>query len=159
MSSYQVLMQLHSHTPFKHTVMYPHIMLKSSHNTMFYSLFCTRYLEPLSNAHFLFESIQYLYKDHHICQKAYLCNFALFHAAVIPDTSKKEERPKDVSLKMWRTGFTVNDGPLRAYEDPANAEFLNSIRRRYKDVHSFTIFKRRLFGLWWWTEFCMANWN
>ncbi|KAK8382911.1 hypothetical protein O3P69_011460 [Scylla paramamosain] len=48
---------------------------------------------------------------------------------VIPDTSKKEERPRDVSLKMWRTGFTVDDGPLRAYEDPGNAEFLNSIRR------------------------------
>ncbi|MPC20998.1 NSFL1 cofactor p47 [Portunus trituberculatus] len=48
---------------------------------------------------------------------------------VIPDTSKKEERPRDVSLKMWRTGFTVDDGPLRAYEDPANAEFLNAIRR------------------------------
>lgn len=48
---------------------------------------------------------------------------------VIPDTSKKENRPRDVTLKMWRTGFTVDDGPLRAYEDPANAEFLNSIRR------------------------------
>ncbi|XP_050698175.1 NSFL1 cofactor p47-like isoform X2 [Eriocheir sinensis] len=48
---------------------------------------------------------------------------------VIPDNSKKEERPRDVSLKMWRTGFTVDDGPLRAYEDPTNAEFLNSIRR------------------------------
>lgn len=48
---------------------------------------------------------------------------------VIPDTSKKEERPRDVTLKMWRTGFTVDNGPLRAYEDAANAEFLSSIRR------------------------------
>ncbi|XP_071548788.1 NSFL1 cofactor p47 isoform X1 [Panulirus ornatus] len=48
---------------------------------------------------------------------------------VIPDTSEQEERPRDVSLKMWRTGFSVDGGPLRAYEDPANAEFLNAIRR------------------------------
>ncbi|XP_042205494.1 NSFL1 cofactor p47-like [Homarus americanus] len=48
---------------------------------------------------------------------------------VIPDTSKKEERPRDVALKMWRTGFTVDDGPLRTYEDATNAEFLNSIKR------------------------------
>lgn len=49
--------------------------------------------------------------------------------SVIPDTSEQEERPRDVSLKMWRTGFTVDGGSLRAYEDPANAEFLNAIRR------------------------------
>ncbi|KAG7175918.1 NSFL1 cofactor p47-like [Homarus americanus] len=49
--------------------------------------------------------------------------------SVIPDTSKKEERPRDVALKMWRTGFTVDDGPLRTYEDATNAEFLNSIKR------------------------------
>lgn len=48
---------------------------------------------------------------------------------VIPDNSKREDRPRDVTLKMWRTGFTVDDGPLQAYDDPANAEFLNSIRR------------------------------
>ncbi|XP_063612828.1 NSFL1 cofactor p47-like [Penaeus indicus] len=48
---------------------------------------------------------------------------------VIPDQRDHDERPRDVSLKMWRTGFTVDDGPLRAYEDPENAEFLNSIRR------------------------------
>merc|ERR1719462_90654 len=25
---------------------------------------------------------------------------------------------------MWKTGFTVDDGPLRKYDDPANQEFL-----------------------------------
>lgn len=32
-------------------------------------------------------------------------------------------------LKMWRNGFSVDDGPLRPYRDPENAEFLSSIRR------------------------------
>ncbi|XP_066956299.1 uncharacterized protein [Macrobrachium rosenbergii] len=48
---------------------------------------------------------------------------------IIPAAAKEEEEPRDVLLKMWRTGFTVDDGPLRSYEDPSNAEFLNSIRR------------------------------
>lgn len=30
---------------------------------------------------------------------------------------------------MWRNGFNVNDGPLRAFDDPANREFLSSISR------------------------------
>ncbi|XP_064108862.1 NSFL1 cofactor p47-like isoform X3 [Macrobrachium nipponense] len=49
--------------------------------------------------------------------------------AIIPAAGKEEEEPRDVLLKMWRTGFTVDNGPLRSYEDPSNAEFLNSIRR------------------------------
>lgn len=35
----------------------------------------------------------------------------------------------DVTLKMWREGFTVNDGPLRNYADPQNKEFLDCIRK------------------------------
>lgn len=38
----------------------------------------------------------------------------------------------------------MDDGPLRAYEDPANAEFLNSIRRRYGVEYSFSIMRIRL---------------
>ncbi|XP_068214868.1 NSFL1 cofactor p47 [Palaemon carinicauda] len=48
---------------------------------------------------------------------------------VIPAAAKTDEEPRDVLLKMWRTGFTVDNGPLRSYEDPSNAEFLSSIRR------------------------------
>ncbi|KAK7071382.1 NSFL1 cofactor p47, partial [Halocaridina rubra] len=50
---------------------------------------------------------------------------------VIPGTSvqNRNEEPRDVSLKMWKSGFTVDDGPLRTYEDPSNAEFLTSIKR------------------------------
>lgn len=32
-------------------------------------------------------------------------------------------------LKMWQNGFSVDDGPLRGYDDEANREFLDSIRR------------------------------
>ena len=32
-------------------------------------------------------------------------------------------------LKLWKNGFTVNDGPLRTFEDPKNKEFLSSIQR------------------------------
>jgi UBX domain-containing protein 1 len=35
----------------------------------------------------------------------------------------------DMTLKMWKKGFSVDDGELRLYEDPANREFLDSISR------------------------------
>ncbi|GAQ82005.1 UBX domain-containing protein 1 [Klebsormidium nitens] len=33
------------------------------------------------------------------------------------------------TITFWRNGFTVDDGPLRKLEDPANAPFLNSINK------------------------------
>jgi len=47
----------------------------------------------------------------------------------IPDSRLPEDKPRDVMLRMWKTGFTVDDGELRPYEDPVNAEFLASIKR------------------------------
>lgn len=47
----------------------------------------------------------------------------------IPDARLPEDKPRDVMLRMWKTGFTVDDGELRPYEDPINAEFLTSIKR------------------------------
>jgi hypothetical protein len=32
-------------------------------------------------------------------------------------------------LRLWKNGFTVDEGPLRAYNDPANKEFLNDINQ------------------------------
>ncbi|KAI4468524.1 ubx domain containing protein [Holotrichia oblita] len=37
--------------------------------------------------------------------------------------------PAEVTMKLWRDGFSVNDGPLRAYTDPANRDFLDSVTR------------------------------
>lgn len=39
------------------------------------------------------------------------------------------ENNAPVALRMWRNGFTVDDGPLRRYDDPANAEFMNSVKQ------------------------------
>jgi len=36
-------------------------------------------------------------------------------------------QPKDIKLRMWKTGFNIDDGPLRAYDDPANKQFLDEI--------------------------------
>uniref|UniRef100_A0A0N5AR52 SEP domain-containing protein n=1 Tax=Syphacia muris TaxID=451379 RepID=A0A0N5AR52_9BILA len=35
-----------------------------------------------------------------------------------------------IHLRMWSNGFTLDDGPLRPYEDPSNASFLTDIMRR-----------------------------
>uniref|UniRef100_A0A0A9CJL0 UBX domain-containing protein n=1 Tax=Arundo donax TaxID=35708 RepID=A0A0A9CJL0_ARUDO len=32
------------------------------------------------------------------------------------------------NIYFWSNGFTVNDGPLRSFDDPANASFLESIK-------------------------------
>ncbi|KAL1513125.1 hypothetical protein ABEB36_002585 [Hypothenemus hampei] len=47
---------------------------------------------------------------------------------VVPEV---QEHPAflEVTLRLWQNGFSVNDGELREYTDPANAEFLSSIRR------------------------------
>jgi len=39
------------------------------------------------------------------------------------------QQPAQVTLKLWREGFSVDNGDLRLYTDPANQEFLNSVRR------------------------------
>ena len=32
-------------------------------------------------------------------------------------------------LKMWKDGFSISEGPLRAYDDPSSQEFLSYIKR------------------------------
>lgn len=36
-----------------------------------------------------------------------------------------------VVLKLWKTGFSLDSGELRSYQDPSNAQFLDDIRRGY----------------------------
>ncbi|XP_034241238.1 NSFL1 cofactor p47-like [Thrips palmi] len=43
--------------------------------------------------------------------------------------SSRQAPQVEVTLRMWREGFTVNDGPLRKYSDPENKEFLECIRK------------------------------
>lgn len=37
--------------------------------------------------------------------------------------------PQDVVLHLWSDGFTLDEGPLRSYTDPANLAFLDSVKR------------------------------
>lgn len=34
-------------------------------------------------------------------------------------------------LKLWKSGFSLDSGELRSYQDPSNAQFLDDIRRGY----------------------------
>lgn len=38
-------------------------------------------------------------------------------------------QPVQIALKLWRDGFSLNEGPVREYADPSNKDFLDSIRR------------------------------
>lgn len=49
------------------------------------------------------------------------------HVAVPSSSRKKQEECDTVTVRVYRQGFTVDDGELRAYEDPRNREFFESI--------------------------------
>lgn len=49
---------------------------------------------------------------------------------VVPSTSSSRKKQDDcdtVTVRVYRQGFTVDDGDLRPYEDPRNREFFESI--------------------------------
>jgi UBX domain-containing protein 1 len=41
---------------------------------------------------------------------------------------QKPKQSREIVLRLWSTGFTVDDGPLRSFVDPANMEFLSSVK-------------------------------
>nr|XP_060642928.1 UBX domain-containing protein 2A [Anolis sagrei ordinatus] len=41
----------------------------------------------------------------------------------------KVKSQADTTIKLWKNGFTVNDGELRSYTDVANQRFLDSIKK------------------------------
>ncbi|CAH8451823.1 unnamed protein product [Dicrocoelium dendriticum] len=43
-------------------------------------------------------------------------------------TADKAEKETNVLVKMWRDGFSLDNGPLRAYTDPSSFSFLDDIR-------------------------------
>ncbi|XP_053620420.1 NSFL1 cofactor p47 isoform X2 [Plodia interpunctella] len=52
------------------------------------------------------------------------------HEPVTPaNASQPQPESRSVRLRLYREGFTVDDGPLRLYSDPGNAEFLFCIRQ------------------------------
>lgn len=51
-----------------------------------------------------------------------------------PETASDEENENDEGIvsrvvTFWQNGFTVDDGPLRGFDDPANMAFMESIAR------------------------------
>ncbi|KAK2566163.1 NSFL1 cofactor p47 [Acropora cervicornis] len=44
-------------------------------------------------------------------------------------SSHSSPKQKQVVLKFWSNGFSVDDGPLRSFDDPANEQFLSSVRQ------------------------------
>ena len=34
-----------------------------------------------------------------------------------------------MTLKLWRNGFSIDDGPLREFSDESNTEFLDAVKR------------------------------
>lgn len=51
---------------------------------------------------------------------------------VLLPESGRANRPQNIDpviLRLWRQGFTINDGELRLYEDKKNKEFLDCITK------------------------------
>lgn len=42
---------------------------------------------------------------------------------------KEKRKPVLRKLKLWKNGFSIDDGELRDYATPENAEFLASVKR------------------------------
>ncbi|XP_075705453.1 uncharacterized protein LOC142730027 [Rhinoderma darwinii] len=42
---------------------------------------------------------------------------------------EQREETAEVIIKMWKNGFTINDGQLRDYTDAANRQFMDSMRK------------------------------
>ncbi|XP_038248472.1 UBX domain-containing protein 2B isoform X1 [Dermochelys coriacea] len=42
---------------------------------------------------------------------------------------KQNGQDVQILLKLWRNGFSLDDGELRSYTDPTNAQFLESVKR------------------------------
>uniref|UniRef100_F6SW03 Uncharacterized protein n=1 Tax=Ciona intestinalis TaxID=7719 RepID=F6SW03_CIOIN len=45
------------------------------------------------------------------------------------EVEQQRPGPVNVVLKLWSNGFTVDDGPLRDFNDPQNQEFLQSVKK------------------------------
>ena len=67
--------------------------------------------------------------------KVAFCSFYRLHIftlsifiVVIPG-ARQPEQPRTVVLKLWKTGFSLDEGPMRDYQNPANKEFLEYIKR------------------------------
>lgn len=50
-------------------------------------------------------------------------------AAATGPASARPSAIEPIIIKLWSNGLSINDGPLRPYDEPENQAFLNSIKR------------------------------
>jgi len=50
-------------------------------------------------------------------------------ASAVSSSASAGPRQREVVLRLWRGGFTVDGGGLRSYADPGNVSFLDSVKR------------------------------
>ena len=56
----------------------------------------------------------------------------------IPDSTPRSQEPGPTQtriLHLWENGFSIEDGPLREFDDPQNAADLNMIRQGRAPLH------------------------
>lgn len=46
-----------------------------------------------------------------------------------PAVAPARHQPEVIIIKLWSNGLSINDGPLRPYDEPENQSFLNSIKK------------------------------
>lgn len=46
-----------------------------------------------------------------------------------PVVAPSRPQPEVIIIKLWSNGLSINDGPLRPYDEPENQSFLNSIKK------------------------------
>lgn len=42
-------------------------------------------------------------------------------------STRRNEEPIRIHLNIWTNGFSVDDGPLRSFDDPENRSFLSAV--------------------------------
>ena len=57
-----------------------------------------------------------------------------------PNAQEVDEVPAIRHLTFWRDGFSVEDGELMRYDDPANEQILNEINSGYASVSCLWIY-------------------
>lgn len=50
-------------------------------------------------------------------------------ASAVAPTAARPQAIEPIIIKLWSNGLSINDGPLRPYDEPENQSFLNSIKR------------------------------
>ena len=65
--------------------------------------------------------------------------FQNFWIKPVPGKAPRQQ-PKDLRLVMWKEGFTIDDEPLRRYDDPANKTWDHNFEKYLKPKFFFYIF-------------------